>query len=186
MNKVAALEQDLQTARVKLAGLRPQPGRTDPAKIPADQGNLAASYATAGFKPFLIQDGSLGFPLNEARPMLAVIQDGLQYPLALERIEDLTGVSAIQAAQVVQLKAAVEDKTQEALAQAQATAQMTAAEKDCEAQVTLLQGAVADDKTIIRGQAVELKSEIVKKWTWGGVGVVAGWLIRTVVFHWPF
>jgi DNA repair exonuclease SbcCD ATPase subunit len=182
MNRVATLEPSLKAAQAKMAALKPQPGQTDVTTLPTDEGNLAADYKQAGFPP-LIQDGSLGFTISVAQPMLGVVLDGLQYPLALQRIQALGEEVTIQAAQKVQLQAAVEDKTQEAAAQAQATQKMTAAEQDCEKQVTLLQGAVQDDKVAIKGLGTELKAEKVKKWTWGGVGVAVGWLLKVVLLH---
>ena len=179
LDRVAVLEKGLKAAQGKLAALPQQKPVSAPASIPAEQAPLAAAYSVVGFPATILVGGGLGFPISEARPMLGLIEDGQAYPAALERIDDLNAVSSILVEQKTGLQAAVDARTQEAAAQAQATQAAQQGEAACEQEVKSLQGAVADQQAVVAATDKLVTAEKHKKFWWGAGGVAAG-----VIGHW--
>ena len=179
LDRVAALEKGLKAAQGKLAALAPPKPVTASTSIPAEQAPLAVAYTGVGFPATLLPDGALGFPIVEARPMLALIEDGQSYPAALERIGILNDETSILVEQKTGLQAAVDAKTQESAAQAQATQAAQQGDAACEQEVKALQGAVADQQAVVAATDKLVTVEKHKKFWWGAGGVAAG-----VIGHW--
>ena len=177
-NQAAALDKQVAAAQAKLAKLPATKPAVDVASLPADQVGLIADYKQAGFAADPLQNGGLGFGIGDARSMMALIQDGQAYPAAVEKIQDFTDQNTIMAAETVQLKAANEAQAQEGNTLRQENTARAQAEQKCEEQVAALQGAVADEKTVVQAQASQIHGEKAKKWFWGGAGVVIGWFVR--------
>jgi sensor c-di-GMP phosphodiesterase-like protein len=181
MAEVAAKEKDLQATQAKLAAMGSQKPVTNPTTIPAEQKPLAASYTVAGYPPTLLQDGGLGFNLEQARPMLGLIQDGLAYPSALTRISLMENEVSTLSEQKQGLQTVVEDKTQEAATQAQATKTAQEAEDACKTALEDTQSANSAQATVIAGEEKMIKAERHKKYFWGGAGIAIGWGLKVLV-----
>jgi hypothetical protein len=171
-------DKDIAALKAKLAAMKPQPPVTNDATLPTDPQGLAADYTAQGFPPSEVGP-TMGWPVASVVPMLGLLIDGKQYPSALERIDDLTQENTLHEQKEADLTTALGDQTKRGDSLDMALADSKQAEVACADEVTDLKTAVTADQKII-------KSEKVQKFTWGAVGAVAGWVIRTVVFHWPF
>ena len=164
--KSDALETSLTEARRLNAAMEPQPPVHNPNDAPTATADLAKAFASEGFPPVVEMD-ALKWTTADARPMLPLIQDGKNYPLALERIGNLESQTNILSAQKDDL-----GKANEALQTANGLA---------EGQITALQGVHAEDGKIIGGLETKVKVEKGKGWFKGGIGIAIGYAIKALL-----
>ena len=173
-----AKDVTLAKLQAQIAAMGAQAPVVAPDTLPQDPKLLAAAFTKEGFQPSLVGK-MMGWPVETARPMLGLIQDGKQYPSALARIDAMGQENTILLGQKADLTTAVVEQTKrgDALDTALvASKQGEAASKDETVQLKVAIG--AKDKII----SAEKRGKV----TWGAVGAAAGWLVRTFVLHWPF
>jgi hypothetical protein len=177
--QAASALQRAKAAEAKLAALRPQPAATVAPKAPLAEPQLAEAFAATGFPPTLLAGPvPLGFTLDQAQPMLGLIQDGQAYPAALERIGLMDQDTAALHQEVDGLQTALTDQVQATGLEHEALTQSQSAEAAAVAQVADVQQEVADSKGQTSAVQTELKAQKFKTWLAGPAGVILGVLLH--------
>ena len=154
-----AKEKDLQVANAKLANMKPLPKPVLPDSVPVTTVQLAEAFTEAGFPPRVDGDALKWFT-PEARPMLAVLVDGKNYPEALERIEVMGEQINILSDQKANLLQTVGIADQ---------------------QIDAKDGVIQNKDIVISAKDSQISAEKKKKVIWGAIGVGAGFLLKIIL-----
>ena len=179
--KLGKLETRLKKVEIELANMpRPVPP-TDVTTLPATTTDIAAAFNRLELPAIpeipSHQGADVGFSAPVAQKVLAYTMDGINYPTALVRAELLEEKAAALEEKANVLEEALGAKTKEASSWEAAYNTETRATKQAEAIIVDLKKEVSNDKEIIHEKDKVIRTEKVKKWTWGGGGILLGLLI---------
>ncbi len=154
-----AKEKDLQVANAKLSNMKPLPKPVVPDSVPATTVELAQAFTDAGFPP-RVEGDALKWFTPDARPMLATLVDGKNYPEALERIEVMGEQVNILSEQKALLKEAIGVADQ---------------------QLSVKDGVIQNKDIVIQAKDSQISAEKKKKVVWAAIGAGAGFLLKIIL-----
>lgn len=180
--KVGAMDARVKALDKRLEALGPMKPATDTAAIPSDAPALAKRFQLAGLPPINVDppanSGELAFNLNVARPMLGLVEDGKEYPKALESIGVLAEQNGTLKDQTKALSFTVGALQGESSELRGALTASKGALAECEKSGAAKDGIIGAKDEILK-QTV--KDAVKTKWRWGIKGATGGALVGALI-----